>query len=146
MRHIQHVRDNCETIGHKLIELGKLDDGVMLIANGMIHDNSKFHGIEWSYLHVDVKEHNPEMFKLAWQQHAKNNPHHPEYWGSIHLMEDIFVAELVCDWTARSSEFGNDVHVWIDEKATLKYNFDKKSDVYAKIRYYLSLLLEKPFV
>lgn len=145
LRHIGHVRENCETLGQRLIDKGRTEFGIELIARGQIHDNSKFYGIEWLYLHGDVKEHNKEMFKEAALHHTQNNDHHPEYWGSIHSMDEICIYEMVCDWSARSSEFGNDVHVWVDQKASKKYHFTSDDNVYQDIQCALSLLLEPSF-
>lgn len=145
LRHIENVKANCETIGHKLIDQGKVDEGVELVARGQIHDNSKFYGIQWLYLNGDSKENNPEMFKLAAKEHITTNDHHPEFHGSIHFMNKVQVGEMVADWAARSSEFGNDIHEWIKNKAMVKYLFDEDSEVYETIEYYLNLLLDKPF-
>lgn len=146
LKHISHVRENCEVIAYKLIEQGKNNLAIQLIANAQIHDNSKFYGIEWEFLHPEIKERNEEMFYMAVKQHVTNNQHHPEYWGSIHLMPSVYIAEMCSDWAARSSEFGNDIYQWIENKAFQKYNFDKDSDVYKEIQYYLGLLFEKAFV
>ena len=45
LRHIQNVQANCLLLGKRLIERGDFEIGRQLIANGMIHDNSKFQGI-----------------------------------------------------------------------------------------------------
>ena len=49
-RHMRNVEDNCLILGEKLIERGELELGHDLIANGFIHDASKFHGIEFEYM------------------------------------------------------------------------------------------------
>jgi hypothetical protein len=43
----------------------------LLIARVFVHDATKF---------------------------RETNQHHPEYWGGLHRMPDIAVAEMVCDW------------------------------------------------
>lgn len=145
LRHIKHVQDNCIVLGEKLIGLGEIDLGRGLIKNGQIHDNSKLSGIEWEYLHGDVKETDPIHFKLAATQHVTTNFHHPEFWIDINEMPRIYVAELVCDWSARSSEFGNDIREWTKECATKKYKFTCNGKVYKEIKEFTDLLLEKPF-
>ena len=99
MRHIDHVRNNCVVLGERLISNGN-PIGRILIANGFIHDNSKFYGIEWEYLTDRTQD--PELMKAAVKQHNTTNPHHPEYWGSISAMPSIYMAEMVCDWAARA--------------------------------------------
>ena len=49
-RHIRNVEDNCILLGTKLIQQGNIELGHKLIANGMIHDASKFSGIEFENL------------------------------------------------------------------------------------------------
>lgn len=140
MSHIKNVQRNCYKLGMRFIKAGEVELGRNLIANGQIHDNSKFKGIEWEHLfrgsHIleDVVAH-----------HSSTNPHHPEYWGSIHDMPRLYVAEMVCDVTARSQEFGTGVREWIWETATKKYGFDMSDDVGVLIAEYLDMLLEKPF-
>lgn len=145
VRHIDGVRENCQRLGLILIQSGEIDFGKMLIANGLIHDNSKFYGIEWEYLHGDVKEENPEMFAAAAKQHIMTNQHHPEFFGSINDMPDIFLAEHCCDILARAQEFGQNVYDWIHDVAMSKYGYTKKTKVYQKINKYMGLLLEDSF-
>ena len=146
LRHIDNVRKNCQVLGERLIEKGELKLGHRLIANGQLHDNSKFHGVEWEYLHGDVKENNPKAFEGATYQHIHTNGHHPEYWeGGIHKMPRVYLAELVCDWAARSAEFGNDLREWIKTKATKKFDMTVQSTVYKEIKGLVDLLLDEAF-
>ncbi len=145
LRHINNVRDNCVILAQKLEENGEDDFAIKLIANAQIHDNSKFHGIEWLYLHADVKDSKPELFKAANHQHIHNNQHHPEYWGDIHSMPRIYVAEMCADWLSRSQEFGQSLWTWINEEATAKYSFEKRQKQYKEIKYFVDILLDGAF-
>lgn len=145
MRHIDNVRDNCVLLGERLIEKGEVDIGHRLIANGYCHDNSKFEGVEWEGLHTEIKENNPDLFKYANCHHVRTNKHHPEWWGGIQNMCRLYIAEMVCDWAARSSEFGNDLRGWIKETATKKYDFTLQGKVYKEIKELVDLLLDTPF-
>lgn len=49
LRHIQGVQANCNELAFRLSENGEDDFARQLIANGLIHDNSKLSGIEWEY-------------------------------------------------------------------------------------------------
>lgn len=147
-RHIRNVEDNCLLLGEKLIQSGKIDLGKRLIANGMIHDASKFHGIEFEYLSIgNPSEEGAKLkLKLSVQQHNTTNQHHPEFWaGGIKEMPDVYVAEMVCDWKARSEEFGTSLRDWIDETATKRWEFAKDDRIYKEIMNYVDLLCEKPF-
>lgn len=146
-RHIRNVEDNCLLLGERLIESGEIDLGHKLIANGYIHDASKFHGIEWEQMvpgEPDASEAKMKL-KLAVQHHNKTNPHHPEHWGSIQLMPRLFRAEMVADWKARSEEFGTSLRDWIDDQATKRFAFSKGDEVYEELMEFVNLLCAKPF-
>ncbi len=123
-----------------------------MIANGQIHDNSKFYGIEWEYLNDGswpFSEENEERmngFKIAIKEHLTKNPHHPEYWtGGIDEMPRLYLAEFICDTKSRSSEFGSDYMEWLKEKATKKFKFSLHGKVYKELKYFVDILLEDKF-
>jgi hypothetical protein len=140
VEHISRVRANCLKVGLKLIHSGEIEMGRMLIHHGHIHDASKFTGIEFGHLFRG-----DSLLSEVVKHHAATNPHHPEFWGTILQMPEIYVAEMVCDCAARSSEFGTDVRVWFTANATKKYNFMMEDSTGLLIQKYLDLLLEKPF-
>jgi hypothetical protein len=144
IRHLELVRCACLLLGRRLMAQGRKDFGRLLIARGFAHDASKFHGIEWDYLHAgpDVPA---EALRLAIAQHRRTNPHHPEFWGGLASMPEVFVAEMVCDWYARSQEFGTDLREWIEEEAVKNYQIDRESDQYQWIRQFVDLLLRDSF-
>jgi len=147
-RHIRNVEDNCLILGERLIGLGHSELGHHLIANGFVHDASKFHGIEWDYLSIlPSKEQETKLkLKLAIHHHNSTNKHHPEAWAKgIKEMPDVYLAEFVCDTKARSEEFGTSLRDWIEEVATKKWEFSKTDDVYQKIIGFVDLLCDKPF-
>lgn len=147
LRHVENVRANCFKLAEALIEQDPNNMGFAktLIANGRIHDASKFNGIEWEYLHADVKEEHPELFKMAAQQHILTNMHHPEYWQGIHNMPQIYLAELAADWCSRSQEFGNDPIEWARDIGSDKYKFPVSGRIYKDILRYTKLILEPQF-
>jgi hypothetical protein len=150
-RHIRNVEDNCLVLGEKLIENGQIDLGRQLIANGYVHDTSKFYGIEFDNLSSsepsDIKQENAKLkMRMAIQHHQKTNKHHPESWaGGIRDMPEVYLAEFCCDAKARSEEFGTDLRQWVNEISTKKYNFCKDDMVYNKIMIYINLLCPPPF-
>lgn len=146
VRHITHVQQSCTLLGERLISSGEEQIGHKLIAHGFIHDNSKFHGIEWKYLHEDIKTYAPEMFQMALVQHVTSNMHHPEYWDGIENMPRVYLAEMVCDWHARGSEFGTDLRDFIKSHATKRFGFTLQGRVYRDIKNLVDLLLDPSFV
>ena len=147
-RHIRNVEDNCLMLGEKSILQGRIDLGKQLIANGFIHDASKFTGIEFEYLslHNPAEENHKLKLKLAIHHHNTTNLHHPEAWsGGIKEMPSVYLAEFCCDIKARSEEFGTDLRVWINDYATKKFNFCEEDDVYKEVMMFVNLLCERPF-
>ena len=145
LRHINGVKENCELLGLRLIERGEEKLGYQLIANGFVHDHSKFSGVEWLYLHSDIKESEPEKFELAVINHININFHHPEAWSNIRDMAPVYLAECICDLKARSSEFGNDLKEWWKEKWLPKYEVTTNCKIYKEMKDFLDLLLDKSF-
>ncbi len=145
IRHIKKVEDNCNRLAQLITgEVNDLNFARKLVKLGRIHDASKFNSFEFDYLGNFEKEKPPE-FKLALKRHHKKNPHHPEYWTSIQVMPNLYIAEMVCDCVARGQEFGTDTRKWFEEEATKKYGFKMEDEVGKKITKYLDLLLTKPF-
>ena len=145
LRHIDNVRASCLLLGERLIESGEDNLGLALIANGCIHDYSKFSGIEWLYLRPEKIESESKLSSAAINEHVTSNPHHPEYWNGIENMPSLYIAEMVCDWASRSHEFGNDLREWIKDKATKKFKMKVQSKVYKEIKDLVDILLDPNF-
>lgn len=148
-RHIRNVESNCILLGTKLIEQGNIELGHRLIANGMVHDASKFYGIEFenlSYNEPSKEETAKLKMKMAIHHHNTTNKHHPEAWpGGIKEMPLVYLAELVCDWKSRSEEFGTSLKDWVNQSATHRWNFNENDEVYKDIISLVDLLCDKPF-
>ena len=105
-RHTENVRKAAEILFNRLIDHGHRDLARRLAQRAARHDNSKFEGIEWEYL--TTGDHKNKG--LAITQHQQSNSHHPEFFiNGILGMNDVEIAEMVCDWHARSSEIGTDL-------------------------------------
>lgn len=153
IRHKDLVLDNAKIIAEHLMDEGGEENELtarMLIAWAYDHDRSKLYSLEWDHL-VNYDPKDPKL-KEAINHHLGENPHHPEYWKEsvddpidISEMPEQFIAEMVCDWKARATEFGTCLVEWIDEKATVKYNFVKGDAVYARIMRYVNMICEKAF-
>src|SRR5881392_825242 len=95
VRHINLVKNNCGLLGTRLMANGRVEFGRLLVQRGYLHDNSKFAGIEWDYLHSG-KDVPKDVLELAIRQHQLTNPHHPEFWGGIINMPELYIYEMVC--------------------------------------------------
>jgi hypothetical protein len=144
LRHIANVRESCRLLGDRLIERGEKQVGIELIGLGQIHDYSKIHNQnEFKYLRESC--YGTTEFGSALLSHISTNSHHPESWGSIREMPRVYMAEMVCDWKSRASEFGTDISDWVKQKATLKFQFTTKSKVYREIKELFGILLDRTF-
>lgn len=144
LRHIELVRNACSLLGKRLIKQGRPEFGRLLIARGHEHDCSKFYGIEWDYLHSGPDTPSEEL-TLAIKQHVRTNSHHPEFHGGLNRMPELDVAEMVCDWYARSMEFGTGLRDWITKTAMERYSIEKGTQHYEWIMGFVDLLLQEPF-
>ena len=142
--HCRNVRLSAQKLCMRLAEEGEFELALKLSQRANCHDASKFTGMEFDYLTGGSKD--KAMIKLAVSEHQTKNDHHPEYFsGGIKAMNKEQVAEMVCDWSSRSSEQGTNLRQWIKEEATKKYNFTLQSNIYKKIKYFVDLLLDPPF-
>lgn len=143
IRHIRGVQENALILGEKLMAMGQFNLGKTLIANSFLHDNSKFFGCEWDYLSVDTPD--THDLKIAVMQHNRTNKHHPEFYDNgIHGMPIVAIAEMVCDWKARSAERGTSLMAWVEGEAMKRYAFSKENSVYTAIMRFVDLLVEPP--
>lgn len=153
--HIENVQKGCKKLAKKLMEdPDTYNVGFKLLKNSYKHDLSKFEGIEWKYLRTpdlikegSCKDDSDQKAKFleALEQHQKGNMHHPEYWGDIKSMPSEYLAEMVCDLHARSSEFGTDIKDWVKENFLTKHGITTNTKVYRKMKTYMDLLMPPPF-
>jgi hypothetical protein len=140
IRHIEEVQKNAQLLGDRLIDANEFELGKRIIANSFLHDQSKFHGLEWQ--HLTKADDEDELLGAVIQHHTATNLHHPEAWGQIKNMPDAYLAEMVCDWKARSAELGKDLKDWIETAAFKKWGFSRRDKVYRDIMRFVNLLLE----
>jgi hypothetical protein len=114
--------------------------GIEIMRLVQIHDNSKFYPLEFDNLWW---RDNPK-FNDALRLHREANPHHPEYHKKgIAGMSDAQIAEMVCDWYARSCEFGTSFRFFISNEAPKRWKIDK--DKMNVIYRFANILIDKPF-
>lgn len=144
IRHIRNVQKSAELLAERLADRGEFDLARRLVQSSLHHDSSKFEGIEWEFLDVEkADKENKEKLMMAVHQHQQRNDHHPEYFShGIDDMSQVQIAEMVCDWKARSEEFGSSLRDWIKEKASERYGFTLRSKNYKKIKFFVDLLLD----
>lgn len=136
LRHIQLVRDLGIIVGERYIELGDESFGRHLIQNVLIHDNSKFEGIEWEAFFNGKKD----LIPAAIEHHNHTNKHHPQYWhNGIFGMPKLYIAEMSLDWIARSQDNFKDPTEWIEKEAMSRFGFSVQDQVYADIMMFIEM-------
>ena len=143
IRHVDNVRAGAKLLAERLFEQGDSSMARLLVQKVSSHDASKFVGIEWE--HLRVGNDTSEEFKMALVQHQLTNEHHPEHWGGVKNMPEICLAEMVCDFYARSVEFGTDLRVYIKDVFMPQHDCTLKTKVYQQIKRFVDLMLEEPF-
>lgn len=143
LRHINHVQAGSQLLAERLFDIGDSSTARIIVQKTLGHDASKFVGIEWK--HLRVGQENTEEFKIALNQHQLTNDHHPEYWEGIRQMPRISIAEMTCDWYARSIEFGTDLRNWVKGPACQKYEITTNTKCYKQIKQFVDILLDAPF-
>lgn len=127
--HISNINKAFNQYGEYLANILEIDlyELQMVIQN---HDKSKFSKNEFSgyanYFFAgsnEEKEINKPDMDVAWLHHMNNNQHHPEYWilrdsDGIRPLEmpDIYIAEMILDWTAMGYKFNNTAYDWFNKK------------------------------
>ena len=60
-------------------------------------------------------------------------------------MPELYIAEMVCNWKARSSEFGTDLREWMTTGAAKRFKYKANSSIHQKCLHYVDMLCDKPF-
>ena len=141
-KHKKLVMDNCLLMAEHIINTeGNVDLGIKLLKRGAYHDNSKFDFAEFLSLSsilksnkcfVDASTSLSSEEKKAIAYHWSHNRHHPEYFEDISEMQTLDKLEMVCDWFARSLQYGTDFIPFIEERQKNRFHFPDK--VFEEIR------------
>jgi hypothetical protein len=145
VKHVNNVNEYAELLAERIIETATCREDLnfarRLVQKVKKHDLSKFSGIEWESL-----QRKDDLLEIAIHQHQQTNDHHPEFFvNGITEMTELQLAEMVCDWKSRSTEFGSDLRTYIKDTATKRFGFTTRSAVYKKIKKYVDLLLNEKF-
>ncbi|NIA09943.1 MAG: hypothetical protein GWP10_09485 [Nitrospiraceae bacterium] len=110
-----------------------------ILLNCFSHDNRKVK-IAIEFIHLRTMH--SEKFRKALDSHRKSSKHHIQYWDDVKDMPLDIVAEMVCDWYARSCEMGTSLRDYVD-KMIDTVNFSKKQK--NMINRCVAILLQPPF-
>lgn len=148
MVHKQFVLKSCFLMAEHLYNEGQKDLALSLMQRAANHDNSKFNKEElynlalindnnMSFINPNSKldKENEKLIELHW----KNNSHHPEHFENYDDMSELDIIEMVCDWHARSSEFGTDLMEFFETRQKNRFHFSDEQ--YNKIKNYCQIII-----
>ena len=105
-----------------LCKNGKRNVAEKLAKAALIHDDSKLSKLECSSMAKIKAKVKPEEDSMKdpnvlpnddiieiLENHWKNNRHHPEHFPNVNDMKEHDIAEMVCDWSARSIQYGTNL-------------------------------------
>ena len=149
LNHKQYVLQACDKMAEYLDSIGQTDLAVALLIRANIHDNSKIVGIELEKFvkiygnqesFINPKVQLSESQKDIIENHWKNNRHHPEYFENIRDMSELDIIEMVCDWYARSLQYGTDFIDFVKTRQEVRFHFPE--DMFKIILGYCEVLAE----
>lgn len=148
--HKKILMDNCLLMAKYLMDNNKIKLATELLKRGCEHDNSKFDEDEFRRLSQLLKSRicftNAESSlsaeeKKAIEYHWKHNRHHPEFFEDpSEEMTELDIIEMVCDWYARSLQYGTDFIPFVEERQRNRFHFSDKK--FNKIHKYCILIEE----
>jgi hypothetical protein len=129
-----------------LYQSNRYDDALELARRCSMHDHSKFEmdevemfikmldGSDGSNPNGILTEEQRELIEMHW----KRNRHHPEFFSDCNRMNEIDILEMVCDWYARSLQFGSSYFEFVDDIASQRFGFS--DEMLEKIISYCKIL------
>ena len=147
--HKSYVIKACLKMFDYLVENDKCELGILLLQRANIHDNSKLVGPELKLLSdiygnqsafIDPNILLSEKERSIIEEHWHHNCHHPEHFENICEMSELDIIEMVCDWYARSMQFGTDFLDFVKTRQDTRFHFPK--EMFDKILGYCDVLVQ----
>lgn len=149
--HINHVKHFANILSHSFDHLGALNEIVKShdLSKFKEPEYTPYLYITWKYkckkdnVKFDIPDNIQNDMHQATTHHVLNNKHHPEYWCGLsdvisksnrdsthvkinaHSMPDIYIAEMICDWSAMSKEHNesNGPYQWANDNINNRWLF-----------------------
>lgn len=131
LTHKQFFIQSCFKMMDYLYDCNRYDDALELAKRCSVHDHSKFE-LEEVRLFIQLpseKDKKPNGVLTAEQRelirmHWSKNRHHPEFFTDYKEMCEIDILEMVCDWYARSLQFGTSFMNFVNTVPQKRFGFD----------------------
>ena len=147
--HKEYVMTVCTKFSKYLQDQGLQDDADELMKRAIVHDNSKilnkdeFRALtNIVYDRSSLKSANSQlsMFRQdSIELHWRHNSHHPEHYDNYDNMSHIDRLEMVCDWMARSLQYGSNLIEFVEIRQNERFHFSKA--MYDEIIHYCEILV-----
>lgn len=147
--HKKYFFDSAYKISIYFLENDNEKMALDILRRAFVHDYSKLSSKEFNSFLVFEDYNNSlrdasVLYKkeeeVFLKEHWKNNKHHPEYWDNPSKMQEIDIVEMVCDWHARSVEYGTDLKEFVKTRQHNRFQFS--DEMYEKINKYIEILLK----
>lgn len=145
--HKQCLINSCVKMINCLYDCGRDDDALALAKRCSLHDHSKLQTEEIdSFVCLPKEDHDGKPNGILTDEqrkyieiHWKKNRHHPEFHDDYHQMSEIDIIEMVCDWHARSKQFGNVMSLveFLNDTQMKRFGFD--AELYERILVYCEI-------
>lgn len=135
-----------------LCKNGKKNVAKKLAKAALIHDDSKLSQLECVNMASIKAKIKPEEDSMKdpnvlpkddiieiLETHWKNNRHHPEHFENINDMKEYDIAEMVCDWSARSIQYKTNLLEFAKTRLENRF-FDFSDENKRKILLYCEIL------
>ena len=145
--HKSFVIKACLKMSDYLIQNNQSELAIALLKRANIHDNSKLVGPEVELLSSIYGNQNAfinptttlsDKEKEVIEKHWENNRHHPEHFKNIDKMSELDIIEMVCDWYARSLQYGTDFLEFVTVRQDTRFHFPE--EMFKKIYRYCEIL------
>ena len=147
IKHKKFVLEYCHIMAIQLMKNARVELATQLLKRGCEHDNSKFDREEFIRMSQILKSRKfftnasttlSDKEKEAIKHHWSHNRHHPEYFENSDEMTELDILEMVCDWFARSLQYGTDFIPFVLERQENRFHFSEKQ--FEKILKYCRLM------
>lgn len=145
--HKKYVIESGLILINYLFDNERDEEALQLSRRCARHDDSKFESDEMrEFLQLPKEGENmrnaraplsPTTQSLI-QRHWKHNRHHPEFYVDYHEMTEVDIMEMVCDWYARSMQYGTNFKEFVLTRQEMRFKFDE--DFFAVVWKYCEII------
>lgn len=132
--HKKYVLEAGQILIDYLFEQNRNDDAIALAYRCARHDESKLgneemqeflklpkEGLNMKFADMPLADNISNLIRVHWA----NNRHHPEFFHDYHNMSEMDIMEMVCDWYARSLQYGTNFKEFVQTRQKMRFKFDK---------------------